>query len=88
MCLNWTDMMFDMGLDNIVKNDKKPCDAIIFNACIDDLESGILRTLYQENEQRLLQKKKNIRFLDDEENQTYMIAPENMEFKGLTRRNK
>ena len=40
------------------------------------------------SEERLLQKYKNIRFLDDEENQTYIIAPENLEFKGTTRRNK
>ena len=29
-----------------------------------------------------------MRFIDVEENQTYMIAPENLEFKGPTRRNK
>ena len=29
-----------------------------------------------------------MRFLDDEDNQTYMITPENLEFKGPTRTNK
>ena len=29
-----------------------------------------------------------MRFIDVEENQNYMIAPENLEFKGPTRRNK
>ena len=42
----------------------------------------------QENEQSLLQKYNNIRFLDDDDNQNSMIAPENLEFKGTTRRNK
>ena len=47
-----------------------------FNAWIGGWESGILRTQDQQNEQRLLQKYKNVRFLDDEDNQTYRIVPE------------
>ena len=47
---------------------------------------------YQEHEIRIMSnafcRNKNIRFLDDEDNQIYMIAPENLEFKGPTRRNK
>ena len=78
---NWTNMMVGMGLDNILHNDREPCHARIFNAWIEDWESDILRTWYQEIEQRLLQKYKNIRFLDDEDNQTYIIDPENLEFK-------
>ena len=31
-----------------------------------------------------MQKYKNLRFLDDESNKTYMIAPENLNFKGPT----
>ena len=38
--------------------------------------------------QRLLQKYKNLRLIYDEENQTYMIAPEDLEFEGTNRRNK
>ena len=41
-----------------------------------------------DNEKCLLQKYKNIRSLDDEDNQTYIIAPENLEFKGPIIRNK
>ena len=78
--------MVDMGLDNIVHNDREPCHARISNACIEDCESDILRTRHQDNEQRLLHKYKNIRFLDDEENTTYMITPGNIDFKGPTRR--
>ena len=85
---NQTNMMVDMGLDNIVYNDREPCHARIFNAWIEDLESDILRTRYQENDQRFLQKYNNIRLLDYEDNQTYIIAPENLDFKGPTRRNK
>ena len=77
-----------MGVDNIFTHYRDPCHARIFNAWIDYWESEILITKYQENEQCLLQKYKNIRFLDDEYNQTYMIAPENLEFKRLTRRSK
>ena len=33
---NWTDMMVDMDIDNIVHNDKKPLHAMIFNAWIED----------------------------------------------------
>ena len=54
---------------------------------IDDWKSDILRTQDKDNEQKILQKYKNIRLLDDEDNQTYMIYPENLEFKGPTRRN-
>ena len=71
-----------MGLDNIIHNDREPQHARIFNACIEDWESDILRTRDQENEQPLFHQYKNIRFRDDEDNQTYMIAPENLEFKG------
>ena len=85
---SWTDMMVDMGIDNIVNNDREPCNERIFNAWIKDSESDILKTLYQENDQRLLQRYNNIRFLDDEDNQTYMISQENFEFKGFTIRNK
>ena len=46
---NWTDMMVDIVLDNIVKNYREPRHARIFNAWIEDWESGILRTRYQEN---------------------------------------
>ena len=81
-------MMVDMGLGNIVHNDRETRHSRIFNAWIEDWESDILRTQDQENEQRLLQKYKNIRFFDDEDNQTYMITPENMEFKCPTRSNK
>ena len=41
---NWTDMMVDMGLDNIVNNGREPLRARIFNAWIDYLESDILIT--------------------------------------------
>ena len=80
-------MMFDMVIDNILYNNREPHHARIFNAWTEDWESDILRTRYQENEKRLLKKYKNIRFLDDEYNQTYMISPEILEFKGPTRRN-
>ena len=79
--------MVDMGIDNIVYNYREPRHARILNAWIEDWESDILRTRDQENEQCLMQKYKNIRFFDDEDNQIYMIAPENLEFKGTTRRN-
>ena len=84
---NWTDMMVGMGLGNIVHNDREPRHARIFNAWIEDQESDILRTQYQENEQRLLQKQNNIRFRDYEDNQTYMIASKRLEFKGPAIRN-
>ena len=80
--------MFDMGLDNIVHNYRETCDGRILNAQIDDQDYEILKIKDQENEQRLLQKYKNIRFLDDKENQTYLITPDNLEFKGPTIRNK
>ena len=85
---SWTEMMADMVIDNIVNNDGDPCNEKIFNGWIKDSKSDILKTLYQENEQCLLQRYNNIRFLDDEDNQTYMSAQENFEFKGLTIRNK
>ena len=66
---NWTNMMVDMGLDKIVHNDREPRHARIFNAWIEDWESDIARKKYQENEQRLLQKYKNVRLFDDEDNQ-------------------
>ena len=49
-------MMADMGIDKIVHNDRYPRHARILNAWIEDWESCILRTRYQENEQRILQK--------------------------------
>ena len=52
-------MMVDMGLDNIVNNDKDPCHSSIFYDWIKDLESDILKTRYQDNEQRLMQKYNN-----------------------------
>ena len=81
-------MMVDTGLDNIVHNDRETRHARIFNAWIKDWESDILRTKYQENYQQLMHKYMNIRFLDDEDNQTNIIARENLEFKGDIRRNK
>ena len=80
--------MVEMGIDNIVHHSREPHHARILNSWIKDWESDILKTWDRENDQRLNQKYKNLRFLDDEENQTYMIAPENLEFKGPTRRNK
>ena len=85
---NCTDMMVDTGLDNIVHNDREPRHARILNAWTEDWESDIPRTRDQENEQCLLHKYKNIRFLDDEDNQNYIIIPENLDFKGTTIRNK
>ena len=52
------------------------------------MESDILRTQDQDNEKCLLQKYRNLRFLDNEGNQNCMVAPENLEFKGFTIRNK
>ena len=77
---NWTDMMCEMGLDNIVNNDREPRHSRIFNAWIEDWDSDIMRIRDQDNEQRLLQKYNNIRLFDDEDNQNYIIAPE---FLGL-----
>ena len=85
--LNWTVIMVNMCLDNIVHNDRETRHTRILNAWIKDWESDILRTRYQENEQHLLQKYRSIRFFDDEDNQIYMISPENLEFKGPTRGN-
>ena len=81
-------MMVDTGIDNMVNNDRETCHARILNAWINYWDSDILITQDQDNEQRFLHKYKNIRFLDDEENKTYMISPENLEFKGPTIRNK
>ena len=47
-----------------------------------------MRTQDQENKQQLLQKYKNLSFLDGEENQTDRIDPENLDFKRPNRRNK
>ena len=62
--------------------------ASILNAWIKDWDSDILRTQDQENEICLLQKYNNIRFLDDEDNQTYILDPEHLDFKGTTISNK
>ena len=85
---NCTDMMVDMGLDKFFHNDRYRCHDRIFNAWIKNWDADILRSQDQNNEQCLLQKYKNIRFLDDEKNQTNMITPESLEFKGPTRRYK
>ena len=85
---NWTGIMVDMGLYKILHDGREPRHARIFNSWIKDWDSEILRTRHQENDQHLLQKYKNIRFLDDDYNQTYMIAPKQLDFKGPTRRNK
>ena len=76
--------MVDMGLNSIVNNYREPQNDRIINAWIKDWESDILITLEQGNEQHLLHKYKNIRFFDDEDNQTYMIAPEIWSLKGPT----
>ena len=76
-----------MGLDKIVHHDRESQYTRIFNSCIKYWESETRKTRDQENEQRLLQKYNNLRFLDDQDNQTYMIAPENLEFKGSNRKN-
>ena len=62
---NWTNKIFDMGLDKILHYDREPHHTRIYNAWIEDWESDILRTPYQENDQRLLKKYKNIRLLDN-----------------------
>ena len=64
---NWTDITVDMGIDNIVHNDREPRHEMIFNAWIKYCESEILIKLDQDNEQHLLHKYKNIRFLDVEQ---------------------
>ena len=46
---NWTIIMVDMGLDNIVHNDSEPHHARVFNAWVEDWESDILRTRVQGN---------------------------------------
>ena len=56
---NWTNIMIDMGLDNIVHHDRELLHAGILNTWSEDWESDILRTQNQDNEQRLLQKHKN-----------------------------
>ena len=85
---NWTDMMVDMGFDFKKNHDREISHARISNAWIKDWDSDILRTQNQENEQRLLHKYNNLRFPDDEENQIYIIAPESLDFKRPTGRNK
>ena len=55
--------MVDMGLDNIVHNDIEPRRARIFNSWVSDWELDIPRTRDQENEQRILQKYKNVSYL-------------------------
>ena len=81
-------MMIYMGLDRIVNHDRDLLHARIFNVWIEDWESDTLRIPDQGNDQRLLQKYKNIRLLDDEDNKTYMISPESLDIKDPTRRNK
>ena len=81
-------MMVDMGLDTIVHHVRELRHARIFNTCIEDWESDILRKRNTENDQRLLQKYKNLGFLYYEDNKTYIIAQGNLEFKGPTIRNK
>ena len=66
-------MMVDMGLDNIVHNDRDICHARIFNTWINDWYSDILITRDWENEQHILQKYNHISFIDDDYNQTYII---------------
>ena len=46
---NWTNMMVEMGLDNIVHHDRELCHDRIFNTWIKDWESDTLRVQYQEN---------------------------------------
>ena len=54
-CLyKWTNMMSDMGLDNIVHNYRELLHFRISNAWINNWESYILRTLDRENEKRIL----------------------------------
>ena len=84
---NWTNIMVDMSIDKILHNDREPFHDRIFNVWVKDWYSDTLRTRCKENDQRLLQKYRNIRLLDDDENQTYTTDPENLEFKGPTRRN-
>ena len=67
--------MVDMVPGNIVHHDREPRHARILNACIEDCESDILRAWDQECEQFLPHKYNNLRFLDDEDSQTYMITP-------------
>ena len=53
---NWTNMMVDMGLYNIMHNDREPLHDSIFNAWIEDWESDIMRTRDQENNQHIMNK--------------------------------
>ena len=41
---NWTNMIFDMGLDKIVHHDRELRHTRIFNAWIGDWELDIIRT--------------------------------------------
>ena len=72
---NWTGIMVDMGLYKILHHGREPRHARIFNSWIKDWVSDILRTKDQDNDQQLMHKYMNIRFLDDEDNQTNMISP-------------
>ena len=83
----WTGIIVAIGLDNIVHHDREPLHDSILNYWIQDWDPEILRTRYQENDQNLLHKHKNLRFLDDKDNQTYMIGPEKLKFKRNTIRN-
>ena len=73
---NLENIVVDTGFDNIVHHNRYPCHVRILNSLIEDWESDILRTLDQDNEHHLPNKYNNLRLLDDEENQTYTIAPE------------
>ena len=65
---NLANMMVDMDIDTILHNDREPLHVRTFNAWIEDWESDILVTLYQDNEQHIMHKYRNIRLLDEEEN--------------------
>ena len=84
---NWNKIIVEIDLYNTMHHDREPIHARIFNACIKDWDSDILITKYQDNESRLLKKYKNLRLLDDDDNKTYKITPENLEFKGTIKRN-
>ena len=58
-------MIVVMGLDKIMHNDREPRHVRIFITYTEYWESYILITQNQENEQRLLQKYRILRFLDD-----------------------
>ena len=81
-------MMVTMGIDNIMYHDMELHHARILNSWIEDWESGILVIQYQDNEQCLMKKYKNLRFIDDEDNHNCMIVPEKLEPEGTSRINK